>query len=320
MRYLLYTFVALGTALMLAPAYANDAFQAGQEAAVQEASSKDRRARSNRSKSRAKSRSGRSDARASHSRSHATRSNSRSSRHSSHSARHHSSRHHSSRHHAHRRAPARVHHAYVRHTVVRPSHHRVYVRHARPRNVVVVHPSRPAHDRGPETVEVQRRADKAQRFSLGVGIGAVGSQTYDGHYFSNYGLDLQARYRVVDPLGLEVSIGYFNDFQRDAKRIDVPLQASAMLHTPGSWPVGAFVLAGVTVNYRDYDLSCYGGDHLRGGTAGPHVGAGLNLNLGPNVTLEWDVRYVHFLGETGFDARGTDRGNVSSSLAMNVFF
>lgn len=314
MRYLLYTFVALGTALMLAPAYANDALQAGQDAAVQEARSKDRRARSNRSNSRSSSaRSGRSDAHASHNRPPAARNNSRSNGHSSHS-----SRHHSSGHSAHRRSPAPVHHAYVRHNVIRPS--RRVVRYSHPRNVVVVHPSAPARDRGPETVEVRRRADKAQRFSLGVGIGAEGGRTFDGRNFSNYGLDLQARYRVVDPLGLEVSIGYFNDLQRDAKRIDVPLQASAMLHTPGSWPVGAFVLAGVTVNYRDYDLSCIGGEHLRGGTAGPHVGAGLNLNLGSNVTLEWDVRYVHFLGQTGFDGHGTDRGNVTSSIAMNVFF
>jgi hypothetical protein len=184
----------------------------------------------------------------------------------------------------------------------------------------VVHPSAPVADRTTDTVAVHRRADKARRFSVGMGMGALGSRTFDGARFANYGLDAQFRYRIADPLGVELAVGYFDDLRRDEKRLDVPVQFSAMLHTPGYWPVGAFVLAGFTVAYRDYDLRCIGGDHLRGTVGGPHVGGGLNVNLGPSATLEWDVRFTGYMGRTGFDGRGTDRGNVTTSLSVNIFF
>jgi len=201
-------------------------------------------------------------------------------------------------------------HSRVRHSVVvapRPA-------------AVVVHPSRPGRDRTVSTVAVNRRADKANRFSVGGGLGVMSSRTFDRSDFTNLGVEAQARYRVADPLGLEVSLGYYGDMQPDVKRIDVPFTTSVMLHTPGYIPVGAFVLAGVTLNYRDYDLTCKGGQHLRGGLVGGHVGAGVNLNLGDDVTLEWDVRYTRYFNETNFDQGGTSRHNVGTSLALNVFF
>ncbi len=299
MRNLLLTIVFSAAATMLAPpALASDAQRQAEEAAVEEA----------RSKSRSKSKKSR--------RSSSSRSRSKS-KHGAHSGSHHGS-HHSSSHHV-------VHHSNRRHHRSHPPvvvHTRSHRRHVvvRPTPTVVVHPTYPARDRVVEDVSVRRRADKARRFSIGVGAGVATSEMFNGRGFTNLGVEGQARYRIADPVGVEVTLGVYGDTTREMRRLDVPFTASVMVHTPGAFPVGAFAYAGVTLDYRDYDLRSIGGEHLRGGIAGPHVGAGLNLNLGPDATLEWDVRYTHFMSETGMRHGGTAPGQVSSSLAVNFFF
>ena len=299
MKTLLTTMVTFFAMTLVFPAMAVDIPREAEEAGVQDARS--------RSRSKAKAKSTRSGS--SHRRSNGNHGgNGGGNGHNNHNG--HGGSHHATHNNSH-----------SSHTVVHrghSSHARVVV--TRPRAHVVVHPTPPARDRTVTTVAVNRRADKAQRFSIGGGLGVMSSQTFDRVAYANVGIDAQARYRVADALGLEVSLGYFGDVQPDIKRIDVPLTTSVMLHTPGYVPIGAFVLAGVTLNYRDYDLTCKGGQHLRGGLFGGHVGAGVNLNLGDDVTLEWDVRYTRYFNDTNFDQGGTARHNVGSSIALNVFF
>lgn len=299
MKTLLTTMVTFFAMTLVFPAMAMDVPQQAEDAGVQDARSRSRskaKAKSSRSSSSNRRSNGNHGGGNGHGGSHNATHNNGHSSHSSHTV---------------------VHHG-------RTSHSRVVVypprAHVVTRPAVVVHPSRPARDRTVTTVAVNRRADKAQRFSIGGGLGVMSSKTFDRVAYANVGIDAQARYRVADPLGIEVSLGYFGDVQPDVKRIDVPLTTSVMLHTPGYVPIGAFLLAGVTVNYRDYDLTCKGGQHLRGSLIGGHVGAGVNLNLGDDVTLEWDVRYTRYFNETNFDQGGTARHNVGSSIALNVFF
>ncbi len=296
MRNLLTSIVFVCSALMLAPAaMANDAIDQAKETAVQEARSHSR------SKSKSKNKRHRSSRR--HGSSHSAHSG------SSHHSSHHGSHRTSSRHRHHRHHPVVVHHSsHRRHVVVRPT------------PTVVVHPSSPARDRVVDDVDVRRRADKARRFSIGVSAGVAATELFNGHTYANLGVEGQARYRIADPLGVEVTLGYFGDATRETRRTDVPISASVMVHTPGYVPIGAFAYAGVTLNYRDYDLTSIGGEHLRGGIAGPHVGAGLNVNLGPSATLEWDVRYTHFLAETGQNRGGAAPGQLGTNLAVNFFF
>jgi len=293
MKTLLTTMVTFFAMTLVFPAMAVDVPQQAEDAGVQDA----------RSRSRSKAKGARSNS--SHRRSNGNQGGGNGHNSSGHAA--HNNSHHGSHngHNSHSRV------------VVHPARAHVVVT---PRPMVVVHPSRPARDRTVSTVSVNRRADKAHRFSIGGGVGVMSSRTFDHVAYANVGVDAQARYRVADALGLEISLGYFGDVQPDVKRIDVPFTTSVMLHTPGYIPVGAFVLAGVTLNYRDYDLTCMGGQHVRGGLVGGHVGAGVNLNLGDDVTLEWDVRYTRYFSETNFDQGGAARNNVGSSIALNVFF
>lgn len=300
MRNLLLTIVFSTAATMLAPpALAADALQQAEEAAVQEARSHSR-SKSKSKKKRGSSSRGRSNSK------HVTHHG------SSHSGQHSTSHH--VVHHSNRR-----HHGYHPTVYVRSRPHRRHVV-VRPTPTVVVHPTTPARDRVVVDVSVRRRADKARRFSIGVAAGVAASEMFNGQGFANLGVEGQARYRIADPVGVELTLGVYGDTTREMRRLDVPFTASVMVHTPGAFPVGAFAYAGVTLDYRDYDLRSIGGEHLRGGIAGPHVGAGLNLNLGPDATLEWDVRYTHFLTETGMRQGGTAPGQVSSSLAVNFFF
>jgi hypothetical protein len=176
---------------------------------------------------------------------------------------------------------------------------------------------------GPAPVDepqVVAPASKAGRVSIGIGPGLFGGQAWDGSAYANFGVDTRFRYRILDPLGVELALGFYNDLRPDARRTDVPLQASAMLHTPSRIPVGLFLLGGMTVGFRDYDLTCIGGDHLRGGIVGAHIGGGANLNLGPRATLEWDLRATRFFGRTGFEEGGTLPTNLSSTVTVNLFF
>jgi len=292
MRTLLMTIVATCSMTLAMPVLANDYKQQAEGTSVEDA-----RSRGKKSKSRSRS-SG------NHGRSR--------SRHSS----HHTSTHHSS-------------HSGSHHVVHHTSHHRTHGVVVRPRTVgvrvvaatpVVVHPSRPAADRTVDTVATHRRADKTQRFSLGGSFGVMSSKHFDRTPYTNLGVEAQARYRIADPLGFEISLGYYGDLHKDIKRMDVPFTTSVMLHTPSAAPVGLYLVGGVTLMYRDYDLSCVGGQHLQGGLVGGHAGAGLHVNLGPDATLEWDVRYTRFFNETGFEAGGVSRHNIGSTLSVNYYF
>jgi opacity protein-like surface antigen len=298
MKNLLTSIVFACSALLLAPpALAGDALDQAKETAVQDARS------NSRNKSKSKSKNKRHGSSRRHGSGHSAHSGG--SNHSSHSTGHRSS-HSRYRHPGH--TPVVVHHSSHRRHVVRRT------------PVVVVHPSSPARDRVVNDVDVRRRADKAQRFSIGLSAGVAATELFNGETYANLGVEGQARYRIADPLGVEVTLGYFGDATRQTQRTDVPFSASVMVHTPGYIPVGAFAYAGVTLNYRDYDLTNIGGEHLRGGIAGPHVGAGLNVNLGPSATLEWDVRYTHFLAETGERRGGAAPGQLGSNVAVNFFF
>jgi len=296
MRTLLMTIVATCSMTLVMPVLANDYKGQAEGTSVEDA-----RSRGKKSKSRSRSRSSGNHGGSHHSLHHRT------------STHHHShgSSHHVVHHTSHRRT--------YRHGVVvrtRPAHVRVVA----PAPAVVVHPSRPTADRTVDTVATRRRADKTRRFSLGGSFGVMSSKHFDRTPYTNLGVEAQARYRIADPLGFEISLGYYGDVHRDIKRIDVPFTSSVMLHTPSAAPVGLFLLGGVTLDYRDYDLSCIGGQHLQGGLVGGHVGAGLHINLGPDATLEWDVRYTRFFNETGMDAGGVSRHNVGSTLAVNYYF
>lgn len=295
MRTLLMTIVATCSMTLAMPVLANDYKQAAEGTSVEDARSRGKKAKS---RSRSSGNHGNSRRNSSH-----------------HTSTHRSSSSHSNGHHS-------SHHT--------STYHRVYTHgvavHARPARVrvaavpVVVHPSRPAADRTVDTVATQRRADKTQRFALGASFGVVSSKQFDRVPYTNLGIEAQARYRIADPLGFEVSLGYYGDLHKDIKRMDVPFTASVMLHTPSAAPVGLFLLGGVTLAYRDYDLSCIGGQHLQGGLVGGHAGAGLHINLGPDATLEWDVRYTRFFNETGMDAGGVSKHNIGSTLAVNYYF
>ncbi len=310
MKTLINAFIAACSLSLVAPALANE-----YEGRAEEQTAEERRSSSRGNKKKAKrGSSSRQRADGNHGDGHRTSSRSHSS--SRHHVTHHTSRRHDS-HAVHSRSSHRRH----RHGVVvhhRSSRARVVV--ASPRPTVVVHPSEPAMDRRSETVEVRRRADKARRFSIGGGVGVASSRMFNHEPYSNLGVEGQARYRIADPLGLEASLGYYGDLDPDLKRVDVPFTTSVMLHTPGAFPLGAHLLAGVSLVYRDYDLTCLGGEHLRGGLVGGHVGAGLNVNLGPDATLEWDVRYTHYFNDTGMKDGGAGRNNVSSNLSVNYYF
>lgn len=292
MRALFTTLVAACSMLMVAPLWAADMpGPASDTVQVEDARSRSRSSRGSKAKK----------SKSSHRRGSSHKAHSGSGRRGSHHVVHHS----------HRRGYRGYHH-------YKPP--RVIVHHSRPRHVVVVHPSSARYDRRSEPVETRRVRDKAQRFSLGMSLGWSASRQFDGRPMANYGVEGQARYRLADPFGVEVAFGVFGDFRRDVRTMDVPLSASAMLHTPGSFPLGAFAFVGATGQYRDYDFSYIGGEHVRGVVGGPHAGAGLNINLGPNATVEWDVKVSYMLGNTYVDRGGSHPAQVGSTLSFNYYF
>jgi opacity protein-like surface antigen len=101
----------------------------------------------------------------------------------------------------------------------------------------------------------------------------------------------QMRFGLGRALGLEGSIDYRkNEYANDVDVIVYPVQASLLAYLAPDAPVSPFLLGGAGWYYtrvegpNNFDDTDY--------RFGPHAGAGLEIALGPTVSLDGTYRYV----------------------------
>ncbi|MBM4369971.1 MAG: outer membrane beta-barrel protein [Deltaproteobacteria bacterium] len=165
------------------------------------------------------------------------------------------------------------------------------------------------------------QVERAGKFSLGVRGATYISDFYgEGRGYGDAGLGLAARYRIIDPLGIEAQWTYHDQsWSQDTSRIQQPLSVSAQLFAFPWTKVNPYVLAGVTVTDRNIDQSLAGGTFQTDEALwGPHGGLGLEFGLGKDVSLNFDARWIGYVNkeETDPAVPGAFQGN----MGLNFYF
>lgn len=113
---------------------------------------------------------------------------------------------------------------------------------------------------------------------------------------------------------------YHDDtWQEGTERIEQPFSASLELFAIPWAKVNPYLLGGVSVTKRNFQ------DHTAGGfldteTAvwGPHVGLGLEFNLGKSTSLSFDGRYLSYLNVQPDDP--SRHGALQGNMGLNFYF
>jgi opacity protein-like surface antigen len=166
----------------------------------------------------------------------------------------------------------------------------------------------------------KREITHAGKFSLGIRGGSYISGYDGGASYGDAGLGLAARYRIVDPLGLEVQWMYHDQsWDEGSERIQQPISVSAEVFAFPWSRVNPYVLAGVSATGRNVsDELSYGKEETDKMLWGPHLGLGLEVNLTKQVSVNLDGRYLGYVnaGDEGLSAPNAFQGN----LGMNFYF
>ncbi len=243
------------------------------------------------------------------------------------------------------RATAARHHAAVSHHAA-ASHHAAWVNHHGPHRwyspwrpgvrvhwyhgvfvygppVVVVDGDGHSHVRreGEAKEAPKPQVERAGKFSLGVRGATYISDFYgEGRGYGDAGLGLAARYRIIDPLGIEAQWTYHDQsWSQETARIQQPLSLSAELFAFPWTKVNPYVLAGVTVTDRNIDQSLSTGTFETDQALwGPHGGVGLEFGVGKDVSLNFDARWIGYVNkdETDPAVPGAFQGN----MGLNFYF
>lgn len=139
-----------------------------------------------------------------------------------------------------------------------------------------------------------RRAGSPSEFSLGPAVGYLNAKNADkGTWFAG----VQARLGLLPFLAVEASITFHNN-EYEHGDVDVtqyPVQITGLLYPFGEGTVRPYALAGVGWYYTRVTYS--GAMELlfkdeTSHTFGGHAGAGLDLRVGPTISLNADLRYI----------------------------
>lgn len=137
------------------------------------------------------------------------------------------------------------------------------------------------------------RADDTQKvgdYAFSIGPRAAFMKPKGAEKGSWYG-GAQARLGLGESIGLEGSIDHRkNDFPGATRVIVYPVQASLLAYLVPSAPVSPFLLGGGGWYFTRVEGP--GGFHDTSYRFGPHAGAGLELALGPSLSLDGSYRYV----------------------------
>jgi opacity protein-like surface antigen len=126
--------------------------------------------------------------------------------------------------------------------------------------------------------------------SFAIGPRATYVKPKDADKGSWYG-GVQARFGLGKPLAIEGSVDYRkNSYPGNVDIISYPVQASLLAYLAPDAMVSPFILGGGGWYYAR--LEAPNGFHDTHYRFGPHAGAGLEIALGPSVSLDGTYRYV----------------------------
>lgn len=166
----------------------------------------------------------------------------------------------------------------------------------------------------------KKEIDHAGKFSFGIRGGSYLSGYDGGASYGDAGLGLAARYRIADPVGLEVQWTYHDQsWSAETERIQQPISTSLELFAFPWTRVNPYLLGGVTVTPRNvYDNYQDGVAETEKTLWGPHVGLGLEVNLTKEVSINADARYIGYIGREDRDP--SVPAAFQGNLGVNFYF
>lgn len=196
-------------------------------------------------------------------------------------------------------------------------------------------PARPQVDDDDEPApRKERDALHVGDTSFGVWGGVIRGVYQDGSAYSDPGLRMSFRHRITPHVGIDLSGGYFGTTvypadERNDHRVDVPLQLSGSLHLFPELPVQLYGLAGISVDYRDFQKVGYTDGNkdfyyedarFQDVRFGPHMGVGAEVMLGPDVSVHADARWTYYTLAAESSVQQTSPTAFTANAGLSFFF
>ncbi len=207
--------------------------------------------------------------------------------------------------HAPPRSTVVVHHRPVRVQTVTYTHvapyHGVFVYGPRPATHVTYVEQGPVQVAEPDLPD--RAIDRDKTLAIGVMGGALLSATPGGSFYGDPGLGLVGRYRVAEPVALELGLAHHAaSLDLDEKHSNTQVNGDVKLFAFPWTRVSPYALGGVTYNAMDIQepIATGGGiGVLETADAqwGLDAGLGLELAMGNNFALDLQGKYIGWLDE-----------------------
>ena len=153
-----------------------------------------------------------------------------------------------------------------------------------------------------------RAVDRTNSLALGLKGGTWFSGANDGALYSDLGLGLMGRYRPTEALGLQLDVGYHAGDTRQQTQGSGSLVLFAFPWTR----ISPYVLGGATFNNRVEAPNT--DDEVRDLLTGLHGGLGVHFGIGQRVGIEFEARYVGYLGRGGQSPVGALQGTGGLAL------
>ncbi len=132
------------------------------------------------------------------------------------------------------------------------------------------------------------------------------------------GVTLGVGYHMADPAGFEIRAGLHLDPGAEETHVEVPVHLSFTLQTPSLAPLGLGAAFGATFLGFHHDMTEEKGLRLSGVVVGPHIAAGPWFRLSRTVSLETEVRLIHYFTRTGYTDGGAVPVAAQASVTLNV--
>ena len=168
--------------------------------------------------------------------------------------------------------------------------------------------------------EPRSLAESESSFSIGPAVGYLQARGADrGTWFGG----VQARLHFARILAAEASISFHSSRYEDGDVVvtQVPVQLTAFLYPFPDGPIRPYILGGVGWYYThiQYDDSFSTISDETEHFFGVHLGAGVELMLGPRTSLDLNVRYI-FINATNQAVIDQEFNYWQLTLGLNFFF
>lgn len=182
--------------------------------------------------------------------------------------------------------------------------------------------------------EPERQALHVGDYSFGIWSGVNQGAYRDGSEYSDPGIRFSIRHRATPHLGMDISGGYYGtpmypEGEKNQHRVDMPLQLSSTFHLFPTLPIQLYGLAGVTVDFRDFQKVgytegvqdfYYEEGRFQDTRFGPHFGLGAEVMVGESLALHGDTRWTYYTIQDGRSADQTFPVAFSANAGVSFYF